>query len=49
MATLLAALFAVALIFGGTSASGGEPAAPVCGDVNDTGSINTTDALLVLK
>jgi len=45
MARTIAMLVAVALLNATTAAY----AAPVCGDVNDSGGVNTSDALLVLR
>jgi hypothetical protein len=44
-----AALFASLLLFQPVGAVAGGTADPVCGDVNDSGSVNTSDALLTLR
>jgi hypothetical protein len=47
--TIATALFVFFVLFQCTPATAGAPSAPVCGDVNDSGSVNTSDALLTLR
>jgi hypothetical protein len=42
-------LVATLLMLSAVPATAGIPAAPVCGDVNDSGTVNTSDALAVLR
>jgi hypothetical protein len=47
--SILSVAVAALALWTATIASAGDEPVPICGDVNDSGAINTSDALLVLR